>query len=613
MKSREDALRELDNHRNTAEHLLRNGQFINAAQEYEQAIVSLCETFDTVDCEWKRIGELSCDEMRKALGGNPLSLDDLVNPVNDMLISGYGQQICQDQSHFVGFECPGIQGWVACYQKRKRLWDNFDLFVPEEDSRPNVLILKVDKDDVVTALRITDLIRARVSYLLAHEGWSQVAGVIRLYYQHQIMSVCGAPAIQKFAQRLKWATDIQPRNSWAFARLGEVYRIIANAWPGHEDSLMVPESRVHDYVVALFYFDHAISLSRDAPGGFWVDAHLGAAILNIRAFASEKTERSSESLRALRAAWFRDSAPDELFYLMTRKAKELLAKAQRSVGNYYPWAEDYYSATLLFEAIETKQEDEALNLVVSALLFFSDAVTLQHSLVRGTFEPGELYVNPFFQVGLLVYSRLLSHAEQLVFKYQHSWGWIRDGMQYLFDFQFLPGIQALQGFEILSEISFTMVKEPDTAVYSDESVKWTSGKLVGRCSVAGVDIPETPITEGQSLACFILKVMLNIGRPTVAWVIPEEIRLNSNLEMSLVSALFVFNRFSEILADPQVDGDAASDAQELISKCKNDIRQKLGLRLNLLSYDALDAKRNLAEAMLTGQPNHDMLSRLTKL
>ncbi|MCA9706135.1 MAG: hypothetical protein KDK70_09830, partial [Myxococcales bacterium] len=191
--------------------------------------------------------------------------------------------------------------------------------------------------------------KRQLSWVLAHIGWTNVAEVRVLYAQHQIMEGTGTTLALDSSKPLHQALTLHPRNSWALAHLGETYRGLGNSWPGNTFSLLVPEHRTRDYVIALLYLRLATNAN---PRNYWAHAHYGAAVVNVRAFAGVAHVPSEGTcLVALLEQLFPGEPLDNAYNLLTTDAKDSLIVAQQLTGNFYPWAQVYYAATLIFEGL----------------------------------------------------------------------------------------------------------------------------------------------------------------------------------------------------------------------------------------------------------------------
>jgi hypothetical protein len=100
-------------------------------------------------------------------------------------------------------------------------------------------------------------------------------------------------------------------------------------------------------------------------------------------------------------------------------------------------------------------------------------------------------------------------------------------------------------------------------------------------AVAGVQIPERRIRDEGALIKFIEEVMIHLVKPMIAPVMPEEIRLNTSLEMSLFQVYLVFDHFGQIIEtlnskEPKYLG-SLNELNNLISECKERIGRKLKL------------------------------------
>lgn len=611
-----------------ADHFERNGEFAHAAQAYENA-VGLLNPSD-MSTPQRLDGVSSIGVVKDKMDGKPRPVATLQSSVHDALVSAYSPKILEGKDCFIGFQCPQNGCWVVSYFARKQL-------VLEDcwgaTGQPRVFLLVSSKTGIV-AYRVPDDARLQLSYLLAHIGWIRVEIASQLYQEHQILSGLGFPALRDAADLLLGAIVLRSTNAWAYARVGETYRRIANGWSGSGDSSdpvkpkpkskLMAESQMESYVFALLYYDEAISIAGAAPGAFWVRVHLGAAIINVRAFANGAVPSRSSALGRLLIHWWphleeikEDSEGNadkkfflEAFRLFTQKARDSLVEGLRGSGHCYPWATTYYGATFLFEAMDKDGKDTQglYALCILGLLNVIDALRLQPSIIKDAFEPGKLYSSPFLEWGLLAF-----YCGQP----DLAWLFTRSGMGRLFKSSFLPGLPELLGFQILITISGDSLKQSDeTMPPPPTDYRWPSSyqsEFGLDLAVAGVQIPERRIREEGALIKFIEGVMIHLAEPMIAPVMPEEICLNTSLEMSLLQVYLVFDNFGQIIEklnnkDPK-DLGSLNDLEKLISKCKEGIGKKLKFPDVFIEtkYSIDEYRNDLLGMTMTGRPTYNML------
>lgn len=469
--------------------------------------------------------------------------------------------------------------------------------------------------DRVTCTRLTGARARQLSFLLAHLASARVTATMKLYYQAQILISSGIPAIMAQAHLYEHALQIHPENAWALAHFGEVFRDIANGWPGSVDHLSTPGARAADYTRAILYYQESLRIQ---PDSFWAHAHLGAAIVNVRGFAGFSGPGAPihmPDLLALHERYFPDAAqpghpPAAKDKELLDKGKEHLETAQRLLGQYYPWAEAYYAYTLmLLGALDEDDPDNARNVGVLSTVYLTDAFYLQSTLLSQALEPGELYVNGFFQMG--IFSLWLRD-------YSTAWYYARLGMQRLFKFHFLVGLESLLGCQLLANIAALRLGDP--AASSRETR--APGPLLSDAPLGvmspQIAVPPAPFADSAALVAFLTQTFdVGCKGVTATWL-DHAFPLSTSITVGLLQVVFVLDNFSVILQDLGLAGDSAVSA---LSGSMEELKTTILGRLSMTmprppsqSFEIKDAYHhhlgNLFSQFNSAKPTYSLASAL---
>lgn len=479
----------------------------------------------------------------------------------------------QDIKNVGVYQSPSGKSWFVSFHQSKVLTcGSVTVTVPAGPS--TTFCFRVAGAEV-TSVRVTGARAKQLSFLLAHVAWANVTATMRLYYQNQILISAGIPAIMAQARIYEVALCLDPDNAWALAHLGEVYRDIANGWPASVADMNTPDGRADDYMRAILYYEEALRLN---PSSFWAHAHLGAAIVNVRGFAGFSVHSAPPrmpQLLALSARWFPRAQVDPAASAawdagqdkdILTKGKEHLETAQRLLGQYYPWAEAYYAYTLMLLGALDDDQDTAQSIGVLSTVYLTDAFYLQSTLLTAAFEPGELYVNGFFQMGLFMLWQK---------NYTLAWAYTCLGMQRLFKFRFLVGLEALLGYQLFANIAALRLRDKTATSAAAKS------PLLGSTSGSPLPlivIPETPYADAGQLVGFLEEVFELGCKGVVSTWLKSSYPLSSSITIGLLQVVFVLDNFRLILADLGGDG-AAERLREAMGELQEKILGRLGMTL----------------------------------
>lgn len=408
-------------------------------------------------------------------------------------------------------------------------------------------VVSLDDEDILSA-PLTMRATRQLSYIEAHVGWMWVTSTMSQYEQGGNLLENGINAILKASMSYHYALRLSPQNDWALAHLAEVYRDIANGWPGSTDSAAMPNERVNNYVRSVVLFQTAVDINQHA---FWAYAHLGAAIVNVRAFAGPLSDAQTPHELAVLYEWLfqrpLSDNPTHNDVTFIDKAISALIKAQELTDNYYPWAEAYYAGALVVKGLikgPTARDSLGLLGTMNAL----NAFYLDPTMLTECFAPGGLIESGFFSPALLSYWTKQPFL---------AWQYARMGMGRLFTDNFIPGLPAIIGSQLLANIAAEYIQE------KCKNQKVTRDPLFAPQSSVPEWIPLEPISTNEELICFIDSATSHLFRGFIQFWLGEEIVLNTSIYTSLVQCLFVFLNFRKLLQEtnepaakrhvPQVD------------------------------------------------------------
>lgn len=369
----------------------------------------------------------------------------------------------------------------------------------------------------------------QLAYARSRLGWANISILLQLYSVSGVLVEVGVqPLRDAMWHGFRAALHLDPKSSWTLSRIGEIHRIIANAWPPSPQGVFTPDHKVEDYVRALCYFKEATDVD---PADFWAHAHFGAAIVNVRAFIGAA---QGTLLDGLVQAWFPETS--EPSHCLLERAYQSLSTAQSLQGNFYPWAQAYSADVLVLQNIVEPKTSSELGTLASALLL--SAIWFQPKLASNLFEPSELYENPFYQVGL---------AYLWCEDYCPAWQFVYVGLGRSFKFEFVPALDLLLGCQLLAHIAHENVHYH--SMKQNHSLPKELRSLPQYVLTPPVQIPlqipEKPFGDSKELVGFICDVIATLGEPMVHRYAGE--RTVCKINVSLIQLLYCFVDFREIL------------------------------------------------------------------
>ena len=605
-------------------YLASQNQWPNAIIEFRAAMLEMLSASEGVPLLGPTTGLLDAlrDIVRKQQHEtenewNPVAASEAPDAVRKL------QAVHQETSHrdlgalpFISvFSAPDSGCFVVIYHDKKSYRD-LDFAVPTGESLAFVVVHHHEgfESGLLTPARARQL-----SYVVAHVGWAWVESTIAQYYQHPILNDEGVPAIKCWALYYHFALCLNPDDDWTLARAAEVYRNIANGWPGSPGTLDMPDERVNNYVRSLVLFKAAIDLN---PRAFWAHAHMGAAIVNVRAFVGPLSdpETVSPALRALLeddewftawhlrdvelvAKWSNDSplpdpndqVPLTIGLAFIETAIWVLSTALELTGEYYPWAQMYYADALLVKAL-ILGENASGPLGVQSMLESLTSVFLDPTILVNAFGPGDLVESGFFSPAMVSF-----YAKDYVL----AWRYARRGMFFLFKNDFIPGLPALFGCQLLAKISAAYIADGSPPVGGAEFVHHRASHRW-----VAVDIPVDPISTERELVEFIDIFVTYLFRDFIAFWLRADIKINTSIHMSLMQSYWILSDIHGMLGGFDVqDGGVI----EKVGGYIHDIRKKLGLAENLdfETYEHSDS--DMMTTLYSGKPSYHMCTATNKL
>lgn len=444
------------------------------------------------------------------------------------------------------FRDPRIPRWIVAYHQK---WDDIgfpDHPIPHPSDDPVAFFLDTRELPLRSAPLSANVI-AQLSYALSHRAWANVSIAIELYTVGKVLIADGCSAIHDAAGGYDRALLLRPSSSWALAHRGEAYRNMANSWPPSMEGITTPGNRVNDYVTALLYFRAAIRLD---PDDFWAHAHLGATIVNVRAFAGRLDKQGKvPELDGLLENWLGGRSAEQQEHDFLKLAMECLNKAQQLRGNFYPWAQLYAANVLLIWSVMGKQSVQAQEAGTLGGVLTLDAIGLQPELAGNLFEPGELYDNPLYQFGLLyLWCK----------KYLPAWRYVCLGMSRNFKFRFLPGLDVFLGYQLLANVwDWQLVNpqcEQNDGMPFIDYMDYVPRELP-------VPVRPKPTACRDDLIYFIADVFMKVCRPMVDAYI--EYQSSTSIHVSLLQVCFTLVNLQQILNRAGGSGPAKQKAEEV--------------------------------------------------
>ena len=506
--------------------------------------------------------------------------------------------------YMIAFNPLGTQHWIVVYNDKVSSVLEPSSLEPQNDSgsqgdivesvrdlRVNPEIADLDSesssflvwnnDGKVQVNTITRSKAAQLAYILSHMAWVDVQVMVGLYMEHQILNKQGAPAIFAAARPYQWSLAVVPCDGWTLGHFGDVYRTVANGWPGNLQSLCLPDRRVADYVIALICYQRALDVDSESC---WDNAHLGAAIVNVRGFVGFQYQPGScPVLDQLMEQWFGDVDKEQRYNALIDKAAESLIRAQRLQGWFYPWAQMYYAYALLLKLLGGAPDDDLRTTATKSIVNVVDALYIDPTIVATSFEPGELYVNGPFQISLYYI---------WVREYGMAWAWARRGMVRLFKWHFLPGLDAVLGFQLMANaaVGLLLVGPPDLQSFEPPETPY------GVLELLGVSVPVVPISTADECIAFIGDVVTRAIAKSLRLFLKHPEWLNTTLEISLVQYFFILTDFQNLLTS------VAAKYPSLRTRTE-DIINDFIKPLKQATLDALLTRTNIR---ITIDPNYSM-------
>lgn len=463
---------------------------------------------------------------------------------------------------------------------------------------------------------------ALMAYAWSHLANTMSAKLDELYRQHQILDGRAIPAMRKVDQLYEQSLFLKPDQPWTLAHRGELQRHLANCLLDEDLKPQSSEERLGRYVKSIAYLRRAIDIYGDQHSTKfprnrhypWACAHLGAAVVNARAFVGI-LGNEDPVMQELLADWPADwpdreptssavlqkppQDPVEFLVQFLNRAMKMLLLALQSAGSYYPWAHSYYSASLLLKGALDDKLPSAVATQVAALgqVTSSQAYYLDPSLLNDVFEPVQLGVNPPFELAIIYYSKAVLHSRQeqrdpatVAADCQNAWHYAWIGMRWLFKYRFQEGLQGLTVCALFVKISMlyrATVQQSSTSsncALSSGGAEDSDGDLIqaaGLKVLAGswgtsplFKIPMEVITKHEDLLAFIHEAVRCFAGWQLQLFLHDQVRMNSNLVTGLIWTDHLIGHFKDEVE--QLGGGSA----EVESLCglRTAIRKKLGCK-----------------------------------
>lgn len=518
-------------------HYAANRQWHNASATFKRAFAELCSGVAPGE-PLEPVAEL--EQALRALGDEAVAVDQApaaIARLRELQLQAHPDLGLERARFISAFRVAPVDHWtIVHHDQREVRAGDVTIVLP---MAPVALALEIRRDGLRSA-PISAARAAQLSYALSHLAWADVTIAIQLYTVSKVLDRVGIPALQKEACRYHMALLLRPDSPWALSHLGETYRNIANGWPPGVVEMTTPDGRVRDYITALLYFEAAIRLN---PRDFWAHAHLGAAIVNARAFTGATD--GIATFQGLLERWFPDVAPDRRDEALLDKAWASLDEAQHLRGDFYPWAQLYAADVLIIQSVVFKDRAKAAEAGRLGMVMTLDAMYLQPQMAGDLFEPAELYDNAFYQVSLLS----LWNGDFLL-----AWQYACFGMSRAFKFQFIPGLQCLLGYQLLVNIAAQNVCSPKGSGRPEVEA---ATSLLGRYRLGDTSLfpyPVPPLIDSKAgLIELIRGVFEHVAVPTVSTFLEREIALDTSISISLTQVIFILLNFQQVLRESSDD------------------------------------------------------------
>ena len=456
----------------------------------------------------------------------------------------------------------------------------------------------------IGAWRLDDPTIARMTYGWAHLAQASVLTTMAQYYVDQILNKAGIPTIRSQAAYYARSLALQPTNAWAMAHLGEVFRDVANGWPGSPEDLCDPSQKVEPYVQALFYYMLALRLYEQQgreKESFWVHAHFGAAIINVRGFVADELPQPLrglyEYLVEVKGGEAAVESTVNLHDVLLEWAIDSLVRAQELRGYFYPWAQDYYACGLLIKSYFIQDKLLGSNIGALSMMQVITALALDPGILNNIFEPGELYVNAFFQMAIVCYA---------LEDYSMAWQLACIGLNWAFNYNFINGLDVLSGMNLLANISNTCI----TKCKEDRGWKPEPSCLFKESQLSinpEYGLPTQPITEESGL-CELIEQSTARYTPLVAPFLMDDSKVTTKIGMGLLESLAILECFQDILEGLKTFHPGGCSPLEDLTKR---IRSKLGPVLPSISSESCTSTNFVNDVLWslfgTGKPSYQLI------
>ncbi|MEM9453997.1 MAG: hypothetical protein AAGF11_07450 [Myxococcota bacterium] len=295
----------------------------------------------------------------------------------------------------------------------------------------------------------------KLSYGWAHLARASVLNAIAEFRLGPILNGEGKSTILSQARYYWWALVLRPDYAWAYAHFGEVFRDVANSI-FHKSPFKRGDYSIKCYVKSLYYYNVAIKRYKRRDS-FWAYAHFGAAIANMRAFVGDNVpDLVKQIVEELEESGVWKLSNEYPSLNLINMGLEALMRAQDLRGNLYPWAHKYYAGSILIKGIiNTLLDNDAPSLGYLSTISTSNALYMDPDIALEVFEAGQLYVNGFFEMGILCLAAKKNENE----RYSEAWQYVTFGMSWTFKSPLLPGLEELMGANILAHIALYYVQQ----------------------------------------------------------------------------------------------------------------------------------------------------------
>jgi tetratricopeptide (TPR) repeat protein len=580
-------------------HYAANKQWHNAGDTFKNALLELYGRVRP-DAQLPPLDGL--EEALTAMAGGAVAMDKAppaLKELRDAQAQAHPGLGLESAPFMSAFRVTRVRHWTIVYHDQQEISaGNIAITLPA--GAPVALVLDIVSVDVMSngprSVPLSAATSAQIAYALSHLACAGVAIAIQLYTTGGVLISDGVPAILKEAEHYRQALLLQPDSPWALSHYGETYRNIANGWPPSVKHMTVPDSRVEDYIRALLYFEEAIQRN---PRDFWAHAHLGAAVVNVRAFTG--VTHDIPPLQGLLERWFPKVEAGKRDAALLDKAWASLSEAQRLRGDFYPWAQLYAADVLLLQSVTLKDPAHATEAARLGLVMTLDAMFLEPEMAAELFEPAELYDNAYYQVGLLA---LWNGDHRLAWKY------VCFGLSRTFKFHFIPGLQSFLGYQLLANIAAANIESRtnDAPAGEERAPSPIDGYLVGDPSRAPHPLPAL-IDRPDDLLQLISGVFGNVCVPMVDPYLDPGVALDTNISVSLMQVCFVLVNFRSILATVGAAATLAGELSNEMTAYIDRILARVGLRMeDPSSYP--HHRADLAAQVFTGKGSYRMAGML---